>query len=987
MKICFYFIITLFLFSTQMYSQIAGDIQNIESGLQSRTDVLYYEGFSSTNWGDRWDMADEGGNTTMNANGFDGNCLNIFLKQGSYGASGSGNTAMSTFLKSFSGVQSLHEELYFRYYIYIDPNFDFSQGGKIPGMASHALYGAGSHPNGDDGWTARYMWNSYGELYLYGYFPGEGGWGTNIYCDYTGKRARLERGKWHCIEQYIKLNSVTGSTGNADGKCYTWLDGTLSMKEDDIVYRTVVNDAGKEFGIYASVFFGGADADWTPEYDTYIRLDNMVLAKNYIGPRTGTNVLTAPNITTSGGTFTSPVNVSITATSGDEIRYTTNGSEPTHWSQKYTNPVTLSKNATLKARAFNSSNPRYSSTVSVVYTVNTTAGTTTTTKSASADAYFRNGSYENTNYGSEVTMELKSGSFSYDRKAAIKFPLSGINAISSAKLRLNAASISASTIVGIFEMTDEWTETELTSRNAPPAGDLVAKVTASVAGWLEFDVTNYISSKVSQGATEISFYIMALNYETEQNSASIKSRTATSGQPELVVINAEGSGTIGDTNAPSAPTGLTSSNITENGFTLSWSASTDNVGVTGYDIYKDGSLIGNTSSTSYTVNNLTAGTTYNMTIKARDAASNVSVASTALNVTTTGAVTPTVSSPIMYEPFDYTTGTNNPDSDGGLNGGNGLPFTNDGGSPTGTGTGLYGNWGSNLSIANGLTYTGLQTSGGSANPTVAGWGNGAIRTYRNMTTDPYINLRYYSSATSNKAGFSYDGTTAQTYYISFLAKVTAVADNNFRLSLGATGDNNGGSGSALNFYVVSTGTGKWTLSPNGSNATSTAVCTANEVALLLVKMEFTGGNVNFSLWKNPPLSGSLPTADATATMTFTQFNGFLGFNYRPASATAMYFDELRFGKTADDVLPDSVLTEVPSINDVVKVFPTICTTEVKVEALPGETIVLSDIAGNALLTAKVITNQTVISLEGFKSGLYFVNVQGEALYTAKIIKK
>lgn len=275
---------------------IGGNYQNLEPGLQGRTDILFYEGFSTTAWGNNWANAEEGGNTTMNTIGFDNNSLKVFLKQGLIGSSGSGTTSMNMFLKNFSGVESLHEEMYFRYYIYLDPNFDFSKGGKIPGMAANTLYGAGNHPDGSNGWTARYMWNSYGELYLYAYLPGGGTWGTNIYLDYSGKRSRLQKGKWHCVEQYIKLNTVTCSTGNADGKCYTWLDGKLCQKSEDLVYRSVINDAGKEFGIYASTFFGGGDVAWAPSNDTYIKIDNMVLAKNYIGPRIGANVLTTPTI-------------------------------------------------------------------------------------------------------------------------------------------------------------------------------------------------------------------------------------------------------------------------------------------------------------------------------------------------------------------------------------------------------------------------------------------------------------------------------------------------------------------------------------------------------------------------------------------------------------------------------------------------------------------------------------------------------------------
>ena len=88
-----------------------------------------------------------------------------------------------------------------------------------------------------------------------------------------------------------------------------------------------------------------------------------------------------------------------------------------------------------------------------------------------------------------------------------------------------------------------------------------------------------------------------------------------------------------DTVAPTAPT-LTSSGTTQTTTVLSWSGATDNVAVTGYDVYKDGVLLTSTTATTYTVSGLTASTTYVFTVKAKDAAGNVSVASNALSVTT-----------------------------------------------------------------------------------------------------------------------------------------------------------------------------------------------------------------------------------------------------------------------------------------------------------------------------------------------------------------
>jgi len=95
-----------------------------------------------------------------------------------------------------------------------------------------------------------------------------------------------------------------------------------------------------------------------------------------------------------------------------------------------------------------------------------------------------------------------------------------------------------------------------------------------------------------------------------------------------------------DVQAPSVPVGLLSSNVSESGFTLSWTASTDNVDVTGYDVYKDDALYSSVTTTSANITGLNAGTAYVMTVKAKDAAGNVSAASSQLNVTTSAISLP-----------------------------------------------------------------------------------------------------------------------------------------------------------------------------------------------------------------------------------------------------------------------------------------------------------------------------------------------------------
>ena len=95
-----------------------------------------------------------------------------------------------------------------------------------------------------------------------------------------------------------------------------------------------------------------------------------------------------------------------------------------------------------------------------------------------------------------------------------------------------------------------------------------------------------------------------------------------------------------DTTAPSVPTGLAASGTTSTATTLTWSASTDAVGVTGYDVLRDGTVVGSTANRTYTATGLAASTAYAFRVRAYDAAGNRSAASSALSVTTaSGTVT------------------------------------------------------------------------------------------------------------------------------------------------------------------------------------------------------------------------------------------------------------------------------------------------------------------------------------------------------------
>src|SRR3989475_3096401 len=106
------------------------------------------------------------------------------------------------------------------------------------------------------------------------------------------------------------------------------------------------------------------------------------------------------------------------------------------------------------------------------------------------------------------------------------------------------------------------------------------------------------------------------------------------GEAETSTSNGAGATPSVDTTAPSMPTGLTGAAAGSTGANLSWSASTDNVGVTAYILLRNGVQVATPVSTSFADTGLSAATTYSYTVAARDAAGNISPNSASVSVTT-----------------------------------------------------------------------------------------------------------------------------------------------------------------------------------------------------------------------------------------------------------------------------------------------------------------------------------------------------------------
>ncbi|WP_405095051.1 glycoside hydrolase family 9 protein [Micromonospora sp. NBC_01412] len=153
----------------------------------------------------------------------------------------------------------------------------------------------------------------------------------------------------------------------------------------------------------------------------------------------------------------------------------------------------------------------------------------------------------------------------------------------------------------------------------------------------------------------------ARNYRFWVNARDGAGNRSTS-SPTIAVATPAGGGP--DTTPPTAPGAPTASAVGPNGLTLTWGPSTDDVGVTGYRVYKKtwpvDTALATVTGTTYAVTGLTAGTAHGFYVVALDAAGNPSTPSPTVTVTTTGTPTPTPtptgSCRVGYATSDWSTG-------------------------------------------------------------------------------------------------------------------------------------------------------------------------------------------------------------------------------------------------------------------------------------------------------------------------------------------
>lgn len=255
-----------------------------DARLESDPDVIFVERFEAPDWGKAWSNPPKLASpvSTDAANRFepvDRKALKVTIAEGK-------QTGLNMHFRFASTEAGEPDEAFFRYYLRLSENWNpTNTGGKLPGLSGtydRAGWG-GRKWDGERGWSARgayfatpkgqqladyrpigsYVYHSASETY-----GSSLGWGL-------GATGMLKKNRWYSVEQQVRLNRP----GHEDGILRAWIDGHLVYERTDLVFRTVPEL--KIESVWMNVFHGGTEA---APADLTLYLDNVVIARRYIGP-------------------------------------------------------------------------------------------------------------------------------------------------------------------------------------------------------------------------------------------------------------------------------------------------------------------------------------------------------------------------------------------------------------------------------------------------------------------------------------------------------------------------------------------------------------------------------------------------------------------------------------------------------------------------------------------------------------------------------
>ena len=369
-----------------------------------------------------------------------------------------------------------------------------------------------------------------------------------------------------------------------------------------------------------------------------------------------------PTLTPSGGSYSGSVSVTMqTATAGAAIYFSTDGSTPTQASRAYTDAVTLTSSAVVKAKAYKSSYAPSAET-SAAFTFNqlfnftlTNSGNLSVQAGASAtDTISATLSAGSTSQGvtlsasglpAGTTASFATSSCRPNCATVVTLRTSGATPTGSYPITVTARGgeigrTTAFTLTVTAASTDTMSPTVAI---ASPANSATVSGNAALVSATASDNVGVVGVQFKLDSQNLGVedttapYSMSWNTtNTSQGAHTLRAvaRDAAGNSTTSSAVNVTVNNAAADTTAPSVPSTLSASVISASQINLSWNASTDNVGVTGYKIFRGGTQIGIAPAASYAVTGLSPSTTYSFTVSAYDAAGNNSAQSASVNATT-----------------------------------------------------------------------------------------------------------------------------------------------------------------------------------------------------------------------------------------------------------------------------------------------------------------------------------------------------------------
>jgi hypothetical protein len=261
-----------------------------DRGIQRDPDVIMATGFESAAWQKDWNFGEirgsyeRSGSRGAAGTGFeplDGQALQVMIPAGK-------NLGLDMRYKFSDKLGIEPEEIYFRYYLRLANDWNpTTDGGKLPGITS--TYGVvgwgGRKADAMKGWSMRGSffrlpgpgnpYHVFTPIGTYAYHADtDDVWG-DLWAWSESGQALLERNRWYCIEQYVMVNQP----GHKDAVIRAWVDGRLVYEHTGFRVREIPSIKIEQ--IWMNVYYGGTAP--SPQ-DQHLFIDNVVIARRYIGP-------------------------------------------------------------------------------------------------------------------------------------------------------------------------------------------------------------------------------------------------------------------------------------------------------------------------------------------------------------------------------------------------------------------------------------------------------------------------------------------------------------------------------------------------------------------------------------------------------------------------------------------------------------------------------------------------------------------------------